>query len=412
MRARALLLGEGDAATSFRFVAVLAAGLGLFGVLMIASLGDGAMGSGGEPYALARRQAAYLGAGFLAAVAVRAFDYRRLAGLAHGILGVVWILLALLLVLPVREQLGAKRWFEIPGVGHVQPSEIAKIALVVWCGAYAAKRGPRIREFARGSGPGLLVVGATAGLVLMERDLGTTLLLIVIGCTSLVVSGARIGHLAPPIALGAPALVIAMSRKFDYIRERLDIYRQGFQEQGGLGQVDQAVLALGSGGWFGRGFGDARAHLGWVPKSHNDFILSAIGEQLGFVGTAAVLVAFVLYFLHGTRVAAAAKDRFGFTLAFGSAFVVALQAAVNVAVAAAVVPPKGINLPFVSYGGSSMILLGASVGLIGSVARVTALEEAAAEDAADAGTGDEGEAEDVAEACAPDAAPRTAGVAA
>jgi cell division protein FtsW len=393
MTARTLLLGGGSPTASARAVALLAAGLSLLGLLIVASLGDGAMAHDGEPYERARRQAAYVVAGAVAALIARGVDYRVLARMAHGILAVTWIALGLLLVLPVKEQLGAKRWFEIPGVGHVQPSEIAKVALVIWCGAYAARRGPRIREFWRGGLPGLAVVGVTAALVLLEKDLGTTLLLCVIGCVSLIVGGARIGHLAPPIAVGAPALIIMMSKKFEYIRDRLDIYRQGFQERNGLGQVDQAVLALGSGGWFGRGFGDARAHLGWVPKSYNDFILAAIGEQLGFVGTAATLVAFVLLFLHGTRIAAGARDRFGFTLAFGAAFVIALQAAVNVAVAAAVVPPKGINLPFVSYGGSSMILLGVCVGLMCSVARVTAAEEAADAAAAEGAADDDATAE-------------------
>jgi cell division protein FtsW len=390
--ARALLLGAGAPASSARAVALLAAGLSLLGLLVIGSLGDGALASDGAPYERARRQAAYVAAGAVAALIARSLDYRLLARAAHGILALTWAALILLLVLPVKEQLGAKRWFEIPGVGHVQPSEIAKVALVIWCGAYAASRGAKIREFWRGGLPGLLAVAATAVLVLLEKDLGTTLLLCVIGCVSLIVSGARIGHLAPPIAVGAPALIIYMSRKFDYVKDRLDIFRQGFQEKGGLGQVDQALTALGSGGWFGRGFGDARAHLGWVPKSYNDFILAAIGEQLGFVGTVATLVAFVLFFLHGTRIAAAAPDRFGFTLAFGCAFVVALQAAVNVAVAAAVVPPKGINLPFVSYGGSSMILLGVCVGLLCSVARVTDEEAARAEAAPETVAPSEGDA--------------------
>jgi cell division protein FtsW len=372
--ARALLIGSGTAAQSARALALIASALSLFGLLIVASVGDAATGSG-EPYGYAKKQAVFMVLGLAAALGARAVDYRVLAKAAHGIMGVVWALLVLLLLMPVREQMGAKRWFELPGLGHFQPSEAAKVGLVIWCGAYAAARGPQIRLFWKGALPGLAVVAATAGLVLAQRDLGTTLLLGVVGAVSLVVSGARIGHLAPPIMFGAPVLIIAMSNKFDYIRARLDIYKQGYQSETGRGQVDQALLALGSGGWFGRGFGDSRAHLGFVPQIHNDFVLAAVGEQLGFVGAAGVVVLTLLFFLHGTRVAAAAKDRFGFTLAYGLSFLVALQAAVNLAVATHLVPPKGINLPFVSYGGSSIILLGGCVGLVCSVARVTEREE-------------------------------------
>jgi cell division protein FtsW len=384
MTARALLIGEGDATSSARSLTLIAVGLSLFGLLIIASVGDAAA-QGGEPYNYAKRQAAYLACGVAAALVARAIDYRFFARHANLLLAGTWGLLILLLLMPVKSQLGAKRWFELPGLGHFQPSEAAKIVLVVWCGAYAAKRGPRIREFWRGSFPALAAVAATAGLVMGQKDLGTTLLLGVVGAVCLVVSGARLGHLWPPVVLGAPALIIAMSSKFEYIKSRLDIFTRGYQSEGALGQVDQALLALGSGGLTGRGFGDSRAHLGFVPQVHNDFIMAAIGEQLGFVGAAGVVVALLLFFLHGTRIAAAARDRFGFTLAYGCSFLVVLQGAVNVAVATSLVPPKGINLPFVSYGGSSMILLGACVGLICSVARTAAAEEAAeAEEAREA----------------------------
>ena len=376
MSARALLIGEGTTTASARYLVLIATALSLFGLLIIASVSDAAAG-GGAPYGYAKKQAAYIAVAVVCALVVRAFDYRFFARHANLLMAVVWGLLILLLLMPVRSQMGAKRWFELPGLGHFQPSEAAKVALVVWCGAYAAKRGARIREFLGGSLPALVVIGGTAGLVMMQKDLGTTLLLGVVGATCLVVSGARLGHLWPPVVLGVPALIITMSSKFEYIKDRLDIFRRGYQSEGALGQVDQALLALGSGGWFGRGFGDSRAHLGFVPQVHNDFIMAAVGEQLGFAGAAGVVILLLLFFLHGTRIAAAARDRFGFTLAYGCSFLVVLQAAVNVAVATSLVPPKGINLPFVSAGGSSMILLGGCVGLICSVSRVTAAEDAA-----------------------------------
>ncbi|HYC76649.1 MAG TPA: FtsW/RodA/SpoVE family cell cycle protein [Planctomycetota bacterium] len=402
MSGRALLIGAGSTRSSARSTAFLAAALSLFGLLLVGSVGDGALG-GGEPYGYARKQAFFIAVAAAAAFFTSRFDYRRLLRLAPWILGGTWALLIGVLFAG-EEQMGARRWFDVPGVGHLQPSEIAKLTLIVWCGAYAVGRGERIRAFWTGAAPGLLGVAVTAGLVLAEKDLGTTLLLAVIGAVSLFVSGARLVHLMPPIAMGAPALIIVMSGKFAYIRDRLEIYRKGFQDRSATGQVDQALRALGSGGWFGRGFGDARSHLGWVPQNHNDFILAAVGEQTGFVGAAAVLTAFVLIFLHGMRIAAASKDRFGFTLAFGGSFLIALQAAVNVAVATNVVPPKGINLPFVSYGGSSMILLGACVGLVCSVARVAAAEEdAEAARAAEASATPSPE-----ESVAPDAAPASA----
>jgi len=201
--------------------------------------------------------------------------------------------------------------------------------------------------------------------VLLEPDLGQALFVLALGSVVLLVGGLRIIHFVKMLGLVAPAALALMASRFDYVKARLDTFFSGFDPST---QVGQGILALAAGGATGRGLGCGRGQLGFVPEMHNDFILTAVGEQAGFLGCAAVIGLFLLLFWHGLRVAFCCEDRASASLAFGITFMIALQAAVNVAVITDTVPPKGISLPFISLGGSSLLVLGVSLALLVSVA--------------------------------------------
>jgi cell division protein FtsW len=360
-----LLLPRGGARSSARAVTLIAATLAALGMVMIVSVSNGPETPASDPYRLVKRQAASLLGAAAIGLAVSRLDYRALARRSWFIMGVLWALLLAVLAMP--EQLGARRWIPVAGFGQLQPSEFAKLGVIIWAAAFAAGRGDRIRELWKGFVPGIGILGLTSGLVIAEPDNGTAIFLAAIGGAVLLVNGLRIVHALPLLATGIPIAVVWMSTIHGYVDERLRSFNGDFS--GKIGQIQQALIAIGSGGLFGVGLGCGRAQLGHVPKIYNDFVVAAIAEQLGLVGCGLVMVAFVLMFLHGLRIAAHAADRVGFSIAFGVSFMIALQAAINIAVATDTAPPKGINLPFVSCGGSSVLCLGAGLGLLHSVAR-------------------------------------------
>jgi cell division protein FtsW len=360
-----LLLPRGSARASARVVTLIAAALAVLGLVMLLAVSNGFETPASDPYQFVRRQMLSLLAAAGLAVVFARLDYRVLARHSWWILAAVWALLVVVLAMP--EKLGAHRWIPVVGLGHVQPSEFAKLALILWTANFAARRKERLATFWGGFVPGIGIVALTAGLVIVEPDNGTALFLAALGGTVLLVNGLRLKHLMPLVLAGIPAALIGMSSLHRYVDERLKSFNGGFDEK--IGQIQQALIAIGSGGVFGLGLGCGRAQLGHVPKIYNDFILAAIGQQLGFAGAALVVIAFVLLFLHGLRIASHASDSTGFSIAFGVAFMIALQAAINVAVATDTAPPKGINLPFLSCGGSSLLGLGIALGLLHSVAR-------------------------------------------
>jgi cell division protein FtsW len=237
--------------------------------------------------------------------------------------------------------------------------------MILFLTGFASRRGPFLRTFRAGFLPSLCYVAITAGLVVAEPDLGQTLFLVALSAAVLMVNGLQVKHFLPVLLLAGPGLLLFMSGQWDYVRERWT----GFLA-GGAYQVRQALLFLGAGGLEGQGLGEGRGHL-FVPEIHNDFALVAVGEHLGLAGSAAVVLAFVLLFYNGLRIAFLAKDRIGFSIAFGISFMIALQASVNIAVATGSVPPKGISIPFLSYGGSSLLVLGVAMGFLWSVAAET-----------------------------------------
>jgi cell division protein FtsW len=281
------------------------------------------------------------------------------------------VLAALILclgVLAVGSRInGARRWIAV-GPLVFQPSELAKLALVVWTAAYLSRRSPprTLKELGRPIG---VLVGIFAVLVLVEPDLGTALTLLLVVGAILLVSGTRLPLLgsAYGIVIGLAAIAAWSS---PYRRDRLLTFMDPWKDPTGAGlQNVQALISIGSGGIFGRGLGQGIEALHYLPEAHTDMIFAVIGEELGLVGVTLLIGAYCAFGYAGVRLAITSRDPFAKRLAAGITALVCGQAAINMAAALGVAPLTGIPLPFVSYGGSSLIVMLAGVGVLLNIAR-------------------------------------------
>lgn len=307
------------------------------------------------------RQAGFLIVGVGLMIAISRVDYRLLRRFAPQLM--LAALAMLLLVLLVGQEInGARRWIRVGSVG-LQPSEIAKVTLAIFLAATLARQGERVRLFKRGFLPVVVMAGITMLMVLLEKDLGTTILLGSLTLIMLFAAGTRMSYVVAAVMLAAP-LVWQQIVGVDYRRGRLEEFMSGDGYQ-----VHQALIAIGSGGPWGRGLGLGRQKLGFLPENHTDFILATIGEELGFFGIALVLGLVGLVVWRGLLIARQANDRFGTYLATGLSALFGLQALINMAVVLELVPAKGITLPFLSYGGSSLLASLAAVGILLSISR-------------------------------------------
>jgi cell division protein FtsW len=308
-----------------------------------------------------QRQAMFFALGIAVMIAVSRFDYRVLRRFSLHLMGLAVTLL--IVVLFISEDInGARRWIDL-GPIHMQPSEIAKIALVVFLAATLARRGEQIRKFKSGFLPPMIAACGTMGLVLLEKDLGTTVLLGSLSLILLYVAGTRASWVLAAIMVAAP-LAWSQIVNVGFRRERVESFLSGDDYQ-----VEQGLIAIGSGGPFGLGLGNGRQKLGFLPENHTDFILATIGEELGVVGIFVIIGLFTLLVWRGLVIARQAEDRFGTYLAIGLSALFGLQALINMAVVLSVIPAKGITLPFVSYGGSSLLVSMASIGVLLSISR-------------------------------------------
>jgi cell division protein FtsW len=314
-------------------------------------------------------QLIWCGLGLAACVMMSALDYRRFKKYAVPLLAFSILLLVLVLVPHIGRKInGARRWFDFHGV-RFQASELAKLALLIAIAWYADRFQRQMGDFKTGIiYPGIFI-GLTLGLVFVEPDRGTTILLAAVSATMLLLAGVRWKYFVPPVVAGLIGLTVSILH--DPMRmKRIFGWLNLEETKSGVGyQAYQAMLALGAGGWTGLGLGDARQKLGFVPEHHTDFILSIIGEELGLVATLAIVVAFVLIVICGLYIASRASDTFGFLLGAGITFLIGMQAFINIGVVTSALPNKGLPLPFISYGGSNLLMMLASVGVLLSIAR-------------------------------------------
>ena len=351
---------------------VLVLALVAFGLVMLFSASYAvALYRRGDPYAYIRPQLLYAALGLGAMWLASRVDYHLYHKLAWPVLGVSLVLLTAVLFMP--EYNGCKRWLVIPGVGTLQPSEIAKFSVVLVFAHIISLNHDRMKTFTAGVLPFGAVLGAVAVLMLLEPHLSGTLLILGIGAVLMFVGGTGLKWFGLAGALGAGAIAAALVFLPDlvpYAMDRLASWRDPFADPLGEGhQTIQSLYAIASGGVMGLGLGNSRQKYLYVPEPQNDFIFSILCEELGFVGAAAVIVLFLALFLRGMTVAVRARDKFGALLVVGFVTQVILQAVLNIAVVTNTIPNTGISLPFFSSGGTSLLMLLGEMGVVLSVSR-------------------------------------------
>lgn len=314
-----------------------------------------------------KRQAAFAALSVAIMWLMSRLDYRKIKPFTYPILGTVTLLLVLVVAGFGHRAGNAFRWITI-GPVHVQPAETAKLGIVLWLAYSLSKKADTIKSFSVGFLPHLLVVGVLALLCLKQPDFGSAVVLLFLTFTLLFVAGARLPYivtLTMLMAMGAAILVRVSDYRFrrylawiDMENNRNDLAYQPFQ----------SVMSFGSGGTFGLGLGRGLQVL-YLPEAHTDFVSAIIGEELGFAGILALCAAYLVIVSRGVKVALEAADDYGSFLAFGIATMFGIQALTNLAVAMAILPTKGLTLPFLSYGGSSLLVNAAAVGILLSISR-------------------------------------------
>jgi cell division protein FtsW len=349
-----------------RLLVLVTLGLVAFGLVMVYSATSApAALARTDPMSYLKKQGAYALIGVALMMAAARFDYRRLRLFAPTLVLSALFLCLAVLVIGTRVN-GARRWIEL-GPATFQPSELAKLALAVWAAAHLSRR-PAPRTIADLWRPIGILLLAFCVLVIAEPDLGTAIAIVVILAAVLLISGTPM----PTLGLGS-GIVVALGLIaiwFEpYRRARFFSFLDPWKDAQGAGfQPVQAMISLGSGGVLGVGLGQGVGKINYLPEAHTDMILAVIGEELGLVGVTAVIMAFALFAYAGLRVALACKDPFGKRLAAGLVALVCGQAVINLAAVLGLAPLTGIPLPFISYGGSSLVVALLSVGVLLNIA--------------------------------------------
>jgi cell division protein FtsW len=356
----------------------------MIGVVMVASSSVSTrlweQASGGDWLArwnMPIRHAVFTLAGFIAMLVMSQVDYRMWRWERDGELwrpALPW-LVAMLAVVAMyvpgigREVLGAQRSVVlVPGVLSFQPAELAKLGLVLWIAGLLAAPAFDVHKLVYGFGFVLVTAGMLIVLVVIE-DFGTGALLGVVLLALLMIGGARWWHLVMIVPVGLTGAAGFILTEPYRIQRILTFFSPSPDTQGAGYQIRQAMLAIGSGGWFGRGLGNGVQKFDYLPQDNNDFILAIVCEELGIVGALVVVSLFLIFLLRGWWIAASCRDRFGQLVASGITLIITIQAGINIAVVTDSVPTKGISLPFVSAGGSGVIVLGVMAGLLASITR-------------------------------------------
>jgi cell division protein FtsW len=274
----------------------------------------------------------------------------------------------LIVVFFFAEIRNTHRWIQVPHLSF-QPSELAKLALIFFLAYFLEKRKGQINNFQFTLAPIVIIVGMLSALIVYEPDLGTAVALLITSCVLLFVAGLDLRWFAIPAILAPPAFYIFVKLE-PYRWSRIVAFMHPSNSpRGASWQIGQALLSVGSGGIFGLGYMEGRDKLFFLPDGHTDFIFAVVGEELGLIGACAVLLLFAVFLWRGLRTSAKAPDSFGFYLALGITMMVSVQAFINMSVVLALVPTKGIPLPFLSYGGSSFVVMLAAVGILLNVSQ-------------------------------------------
>ncbi|MFH1837420.1 MAG: putative lipid II flippase FtsW [Candidatus Omnitrophota bacterium] len=338
-------------------------------VMIYSSSAIYAHGAYGDSLYFVKRHLFFLLSGLIVAVFCMSLSAARVREFAGPLMLGSIVLLILVLIPGIGSVAGgARRWIRFFGLGF-QPSEVVKILLVIYLADFIARKGNMMNNLLRGFLPSIFVIGLTSGLVLLEPDMGTFVAIFFIGMVMLFVSGVKLKHIFSIALCSMPALFWAVSSEPYRIKRILTVLDPWKDSQGAGFQLIQSFIALGSGGLLGLGLGESKQKLFYLPESHTDFIFSIIGEELGFIGAASTIVLFGVLVWYAFRVSFKIKEKFASLVVFGLTVMIAFEVIVNVGVSTGILPTKGLPLPFISYGGSSLVCHLAAIGLILCMAR-------------------------------------------
>jgi cell division protein FtsW len=337
----------------------------LFGLTMLYSTSFGSVGSTYFKKQLIWGAVGFAGLGFILFV-----GYKKLSDVSLFIMGGVALLLAIAdFLFPAVK--GAHRWIMIPHIGNIQPSEMAKLALCLFMAKYCAESSRAIENapLLKVCIPAGICCAPLIGLVMLGKDLGTTVLLSSVFLFVLFAAGVKLRYILPIPILAGPVLFFLI-KNFDKMRwARLTSFMDPESNQVDEGyQLWHSLLALGSGNWLGVGFTESRMKANYLPEAHTDFILSIVGEELGFIALCLVMVAYMAFVYFAVRISSKARTRQGMLLGFGLTCIIAMQSIINIGVVSGAFPTKGMPAPFISYGGSNLVMCLAATGLLLSVA--------------------------------------------
>lgn len=336
------------------------------GIVMLFSA---TMGPKGEAFLI--KQSIWCGLGLVAFVITMFIDYRVLRPFTWVFLVLSMVLLGLVFVPGIGiEAGGAHRWLgQKHGLLRCQPSEIAKLALIMAFAHYGSLHRKKMPTFTRGLLIPMLILASVVGLIFKEPDWGTTFLLIAVCMGMLVLAGTRLAFLLPLVPVGiAVVYLMVLHDPVRLARVKAYFDQEGSKDGAGY-QGNQAKIAFGVGGWDGLGLGNGRQKMGFVPENHTDFILSVVGEEVGLKGTLAILAIFTIMVFCAAHIAWNASDSFGFLLAAGLTIMLGCQVFINIGVVTSVLPNKGLALPFISYGGSNLLMMMTAMGMLFSIGR-------------------------------------------
>lgn len=371
MRGTKINLKSGD----FLLV-ILTIGLVIFGIIMVFSASYYQSineSENGSPYNYLIRDIIWAALGFILMLVTTALDYRIYKKIALPALIISFILLVLLLIPGVgHKSNGAVRWLGVGGL-TIMPGEIAKIAVIIFVAWFLSEKPKRIQSVTRGILPLFGLCGVFGGLILLQPNMSTAITVVAIIVVMMFVAGLKLRYCFGLVGLGAVGIAgILIANPDSHWADRITSFLDPFANPLGDGyQVVQSLMALGSGGLFGVGLGKSIQKNLYLPEPQNDFILAIIGEELGYIGLLILMLVYVVLIWRGIHVAVNAPDQFGMLLASGIISMIAIQVVLNIAVVTSSMPPTGVTLPFVSYGGNALMLFMGSMGILLNISRHT-----------------------------------------
>lgn len=348
--------------------------LALFGLVMVYSASSViALDRYADSWFYFKRQAVFILGGFFCMGLALATDYHRWIRSGGYILGAAILMLIAVHIPGIGVKVGgAQRWLSLGGM-RFQPAEFTKIACVIYMAWALVRKGDNVRSFTYGLLPMGLVAGLLVGLLMLQPDFGNAMVLLFVSGVMLFLAGGRVAYLLGAAAVCAP-IAWALVMGAEYRRRRLLAFLDPWADpQNTSYQIVQSFTAFFSGGWWGQGLGNGQEKLHYLPEVHTDFIAAVVGEELGFVAVILMILAFLLLLYRGYRIAMNASDRSGFLLAAGCTTLIGLQVVLNLGVVMGLLPTKGLPLPFISHGGSSILMSFLACGLILSVAKKGAI---------------------------------------